>query len=159
MGKPLKSKKEQLMLRVVKNGFEPADQFTARRLLEKQLSVGDLVLAAISKPRNPGFHRLAHQIGALCAQNIEDFAGLDAHTVLKRIQIEGRIACDEIGIKVPGVGYCIQFIPRSLSYGEMSQEEFYEVVRAFCHFIAARYWKTLTPEEIEPMAKCFVEAV
>ena len=151
-----KRRREKVMLRVIKGGLAPADAYTQGQLRERGYKVGDIVAAEITKPRNQGFHRLAHKIGALCAANIEDFGGMSAHAVLKRLQIEARIGCDEIGIKVPGYGYMIQFIPRSLSFESMSEEEFQGVVKGFCRHIAGQYWPGMQPESIEHMAEAMV---
>ena len=150
------SKKEKIHLRVVKGGLQPADKYAESRLREKNYRVGDVVGAVLTKLRNPKFNRLVHKIGQLCAENIEAFSGLDAHTVIKRLQIEGKIACDEIGIMVQGYGMVIQFIPRSLSYESMDEIEYHDVARAICRLIAEKYWPDLTAERIEQMAQVMV---
>lgn len=147
------------MMRVVKGGFSPADAYTAGLLRERRYKVGDIISIEASKPRNPGFHRLAHRIGSLCAANIDEFSGMGAHEVLKRIQLEARIGCDEVGYKLPGFGFVTQFIPRSLSFESMSDEEFRKLVRAFCTHIAKEYWHSLSPDQVEEMAESFVDEV
>jgi len=113
--------------------------------------------ADLTKPRNPKFNRLVHQLGRLCAANIEAFAGLDAHRIIKRLQIEGKVACDEIGINVPGYGMVIQFIPRSLSFESMDEGEFNAAARGISRTIAERYWPSLTEDQILSMAELMVE--
>ena len=120
------------MLRVVKGGFAPADNYTAERL-RGRLKVGDIVAATISKPRNPGFHRLAHALGKLLADNLDEFDGMEAHGVLKRLQIEGNIACNAIAVVFPGVGPCEYRIPQSLSFASMDETAFREVFRFHGH--------------------------
>ncbi len=149
-------KRERVYLRVIKGGLVPADDYAASRLREKSYKVGDVLAAQITKLRNPKFNRLVHRIGQLVVANIDAFSGLDAHTAIKRIQIEGRIACDEIGIMVPGYGMVVQIIPRSMSFDTMDEGEYHEAARAICRLIAERYWPTLTPEQIEQMAESFV---
>jgi len=151
-----KRKRERLMMRVIKGGFVPADAYTAGRLKERKFAIGDIVSIEASKPRNPGFHRLAHRIGQLCATHIDEFHGMKAHDVLKRIQLEARIGCDEFGYKIPSVGYVTQFIPRSLSFESMTEDEFRPIVRQFCEHIATHYWPDLSPEKVEEMADSFV---
>lgn len=153
----VKNRPKRVMLRVVKGGLEPADGFAREVLRSRCFRVGDIVSAEIRKPRNPGFHRLAHRIGQLCADNIADFSGMEAHSVLKRLQVEARIGCDELGLKIPGVGYVVQFIPRSLSFESMDEDEFRSIVRALCRHIAEHYWPTLSAEQIEQMAETFVD--
>lgn len=149
-------KRERIYLRVVKGGLVPADDYAASRLREKSYRVGDVLAAQITKLRNPKFNNLVHRIGQLVVANIEGFDGLTAHKAIKRLQIEGRIACDEVGVMVQGFGMVIQFIPRSLSFDTMDEGEYYEVARAICRLIAKRYWPTLTPVQIEKMAESFV---
>lgn len=96
-------KPERFALRVRKGGFEVADASTAMRLKAKNYHVGDLVFAEIKKPRNPLFHRLVHRFGTLLAQNLDEFHGVDAHTVLKRLQIEGGIGCDQMRVDISAV--------------------------------------------------------
>jgi len=151
-------RKERVMLRVIKGGLEPADQFSRQALRLRNYKVGDIVAGEIKKPRSPGFHRLAHQLGALISENIEAFSGIDAHAVLKRIQIEANIACDEIAVNFPGIGPCTYRIPRSLSFESMEDGEFRPVIASMCAYIAKKYWPTVSAEEIERMASVWVEA-
>lgn len=156
MSKSAKRKPERFPLRVMKGAFQPADRSTVARLREKGFKTGDLVFVEFRKPRNPKFHRLAHALGRLCAENIEAFEGMDAHRVLKRLQIEAQIGCDEMAIVVPGVGKCLHLIPRSLSFESLDEGEFKEVISGFCRHLAKQYWPTLTPEAIEDMAGVMV---
>ena len=157
MSTPVKRRRERLALRVVKGSLIPADASTQGRMRERGYKVGDLVFAEITKPRNPKFHRLAHRIGSLCAQNIDAFSGMDAHKVLKRLQWEANIRCEEIGVQVPGVGLAMMRWPLSLGFESMEEGEFHEVTRQFCRHIAGTYWKTLSPEQIEQMAESMVD--
>jgi hypothetical protein len=152
-----KRKSNALMMRVVRGGIEPADEYTRLKLRERGYKVGDLVSAEIRKLRNPGFHRLAHNIGTVCANNIDEFHGIDAHTVLKKLQASGKIACDEDVFEIPGFGYFTKITPQSLSFESMEEGEFQIVVRQFCNHIAERYWPSMTPEAIEEMAGSFVD--
>ncbi|GAP66815.1 hypothetical protein MBSD_n2130 [Mizugakiibacter sediminis] len=172
-------------LRVIRGGYAPADAFTAASL-RKRHRVGDLVFAEFKRPRNPGFHRLAHQLGTLLAENIEAFAGLESHDVLKRMQVEGGIGCDvalvdassmwsqiseAVIAEVPQARLVMAMIgellvgktipvklPRSLSYESMDEDEFHAVIAGMCAHVSAKYWKDCTPEQIEAMASVYVEA-
>jgi hypothetical protein len=158
-----------LMLRVIKGGFAPANRYTAQVLNDRGYAPGDIVKAVISKINNPKFHRLIHHIGQLCVENIEAFALLDAHKALKRLQVEGNIACDEIGIPVE-IALCLlkesidrgdklvmMRIPRSLSFDTMDDGERHEMALKFCRWIATNYWPNMTPEQIEEMAESFIQ--
>lgn len=150
------TKRERIYFRVVKGALVPADNYAASKLRERGYAMNDLLAAELVKPRNPKFNRLVHRIGQLVVANIEAFAGLDAHTAIKRLQIEGNVACDEIGINVPGYGMLIQFIPRSLSFESLDEGEYQEAAKGICRTIAERYWPDLEPKAIEEMAESFV---
>ena len=151
-----KRKPEPIYLRVIQGGFEPADGYAQTQLRNKKFRIGDVVKCDVRKLRNQKFNRLVHRIGQLCAANIEAFSGLDAHTCVKRLQIEGKIACDEIGIMVPGYGMVIQFIPRSMSFESMDEAEYHDCAKRICRLIAERYWPNLEPLQIEEMAGAMV---
>lgn len=155
--KAAKARPERFALRVVKGGFEPADTTTKGRLRGRAYRTGDLIFAEFKRPRNPKFHRLAHQLGLLCAENLDPFIGLEPHAVLKRLQIEANVGCDEVFLQFPGVGPVTYRVPRSLSYESMDEGEFHEVMRGMCRHIASAYWKGVDPQVIESMAGCMVE--
>lgn len=143
---------ERHALRVIKGGFAPADGGTANRLREKGVRIGDLVFVEMKKPRNPKFHRLVHAFGEILVQNIEAFEALNSHSVLKRLQIEAGVGCDEMAVIFPGIGPCTYRIPRSLSFESMDEGEFSEVFEGFCRHVCKAYWPSMTPEAVEELA-------
>src|SRR4030067_506831 len=151
-----KREPEKLMLRIEKGAFLPADGYTASRLRERGYHTGELVGAIVAKLRNPRFNRLVHRIGQLCAANLGAFSGMDAHQVIKRVQLESGIACDETAIRVPGLGMVMHRTPRSLSFESMDDGEFHDAARGLCRWIAAEYWPTLSAEQVQEMAESFV---
>lgn len=158
MSQITKRRAERIPLRIIKGALVPADDMAASRLRAKGYHLNDVVFAEIKKPRNPKFHRLAHRIGMLVAENIDVFTGMSPHDVLKRLQWEGNIGCEEVVVQ--GANGDIRLIrwPQSLSFESMDQGEFKEVVAAFCRHIAETYWPDLEPEQIEDMADSMVEA-
>lgn len=151
---------ERLLLTVTKGALVPGDGYTQKRLKERGYRVGDILLADLRKPRHPGFHRLAHRLGVLVASNIEEFAGLDGHQALKRLQVEGNIACDDLPVFLTIFDQKLkvnQRIPRSLSFASMDEGEFRETVQAFCRFIASEYWPDMTAEQVEALAEVMPE--
>ena len=146
-------KPERFLLRVIKGGMEPADGYTRKRLREKGYHIGDVLFARLTKPRNPGFHRLAHKFGQLVADNIDDFHGMEAHRVLKRLQWESGIGCEEMGVKVPRVGFATIRIPLSLSFASMDEGEFTEVFRGLARWVAAEYWEGLSVDQVQEMVE------
>lgn len=150
------SKKKRIMLRVIKGGLVPADHWASSELRQKGFKIGDILGADLSKCRNPKFNALVHRIGQLCVKNIDEFKNSDAHDVLKRLQIEGNIACEEVSIRIPGHGMVFHRIPMSLSFDSMDEGVFCETARAFCRLIADRYWPEMEPDSIEEMAVNFI---
>lgn len=152
------SARNRIALRVQKGALVPADAWAESALRVRHYRVGDVVFAEITKPRNPKFHRLAHQLGALIAESVEAFAGLDAHDVLKRLQIEANVGCDEVALNFPGIGPCTYRVPQSLSFESMGEDRFHDVIAGLCAHVSRAYWPTLTAEQIEQMASAWVEA-
>lgn len=150
------SKKPKALLRVEKGALVPYDKATVDLLRSRQYKIGDILSAELRKPRNPRFHRLAHSLGEIIAHNIEAFSGCDAHSVLKRIQIEGNIACDEMSLNFQGIGPCTYRIPQSLSFESMDDGEFHQVIEQMCDYISRTYWPSVSPERIEQMAELWV---
>ena len=153
---PMKRRPEKIALRVCKGRLEPADGLSAARLRAKGYHVGDIVFAEIRKPRNPGYHRLAHVLGTMVADNIDEFAGMDCHAVLKRLQLEAGVACEEIAYRVHGMTV-VQRIPISLSFESLDEAEFRAVFSGMCRHLAATYWPTLTADEIAGMIELMPE--
>lgn len=155
---PIKKRKpERIAFRVVHGRLIPADSWAEKELAKKRLKEGDIVYATINKLRSKGLNRLVHRIGKLCTENIEDFKYTDSHGVIKRLQIEANVACDEIGVFLPGMGPMVYRVPRSISFDSMDEAEFREVGQALCRYIAKRYWPTLEPRQIELMAESMVD--
>lgn len=152
------SKRERIYLRVTREGtLIPADPCAASKLRERSYRVNDLLVADLCKPRNPKFNGLVHRLGMLVVKNIDSFSNYEAHRAIKRIQIEGKVACDEIGYMIPNFGMAIQFIPRSISFESMDEAEFQHAAKGICRTIADRYWHDRTPEQIEEMAESMVD--
>ena len=154
----VRKRKPRHALRVIKGGYAPADASTASALRGGH-KVGDLVFAEFSKPRSPGFHRLAHQLGSMLSENLDAFEGVDSHMVLKRLQIEADVGCDHMALNFPGVGPVTYRQARSLSYESMDESEFRAVIGAICRHTSKTYWPDCSADEVERMASCWVEAV
>lgn len=147
---------------------------------------GELYFLDVRKPRNPGFHRLAHAIGKLVAANHVNFEGMPAHMVLKRLQLESGVGCEQLSVQPVVIDSAVTKwvhsklgataakvvamlfgemgntpilvnIPRSLSYGSMDQVEFKEVIAGLCKYIHRTYWTSMLPEEIEKAANDMLE--
>lgn len=136
----MKPSKPRTLWKFQKGALVPADSYTLRLIRERGFKVGDLLAAVITKPRSPLFHSAAHQMAILLADNTDAFHGVEPHTILKRLQIEANIGCDEIPMIIPNVGPCNYRIPRSLSFESMDEGEFRNVMKQLVDYVAAKYW-------------------
>lgn len=135
---------------VDKGALWPADGIARSRLNAKGIKRGDLVFIELKKPRNPGFHRMAHALGKMVAESIEVFEGYTAHRVLKRLQMESGVCCEEIAYLLQGQ-MVVQRIPQSISYESLDQGEFEELYKALCRQVT-EYWHELDADEIAELA-------
>jgi len=62
------------------------------------------------------------------------------------------IGCEEMGVKVPGVGLATIRMPLSLNFADMDEGEFQAIYGQFCQHVIDSYWTGLTEEQIEQMA-------
>jgi hypothetical protein len=153
------SKREKIYFRVAKGMLIPADNYASSVLRDRGFHIGDLVAADLTKPRNPKFNNLVHQLGVLVTENIDAFHGMDAHKAIKRLQIEGGVACDEVGVVIKGFGMVTQRIPRSISFANMDEGEYQQAARGISRTIAENYWPSCSAEEIEHMASAMISEV
>ena len=149
--------RERIYMRVDKGVLVPADNHARGLLRQYGLKVGDLVSVDIRKPRNPKFHRLVHQIGVLVANNIEAFAGMGAHEVIKRLQLESGTFCKQEMIEIPNLGLVSVRTPESISFASLDETQFQEFALAICRHISARYWPECSAEQIEEMAEAMID--
>ena len=160
----MKRRPEKFCLQLVRAGslppkqavFVAADSLTQGRLKTRRISFGDLVFAEFRRPRNPGFHRKAHVIGSMVAENLDEFTGMTSHQVLKRLQMESGAGCEEIAYKAHGQ-FIVQRIPLSLSYESMDELEFQDVMKAICKRLTD-YWPDCSEEDILRMADAWERA-
>jgi len=151
------SKKGNWINVIVKTGyFVPADSYAVDALHQLNLKKDEHVQIQIHKIRNRGTWKHSHNIGALCIEHIDAFSNYHRnHDVLKRLQFEGNIACDELAACLEGDELKIYRVPRSLSFDSMGDDEFEVVYSAMKQYICDRYWPNMTPEGIEEMALAF----
>lgn len=151
------AKPEKIFMRFEKGCMVPVDDYAIHQLRERKFKIGDVVAVEITKSRNPGFNRLAHALGKLCAANIDEFRGKDAHSVIKHIQLLAGIECEESIITVPGGGEMLCKQPKSIGFASMGQEAFRDMMLNFCRYVAETYFEGLTAEQVQAMAERFIE--
>ena len=151
-------RKNRIYFRFNRDGYlYPADNYAASQLRARGYKMGDVISVNITKLRSPGFNRLAHKIGQLVVANIDAFNGMEAHSALKKLQIEADAACEYLMVNIGGREELAR-LPKSLSYESMDEGEFQAAIKKICNHIVDRHWQTETPETIEQMAMQHVEA-
>lgn len=150
-----KKKPERIMFRVERGALVPASELAVQALRNRGFKIGDLVSGEIKQSRNPGFHNMAHVLGALLAQNLDTFESYDAHRVLKRLQWESGVGCEEMSVNIPNMGLQVIRMPQSLSFDQMDQGEFYGVYAGLCSHVRKTYWPDMPEGELEHLAELF----
>lgn len=124
------------------------DQWICR---ERDYKVGDRVRCDIKQPRNVKFHRLVHALGRVVAEQVDKFQGLDAHTTIKKLQLDAGVCCTYEAFDIPDLGRVTRLVPESIAFDYMTEERFKEFWRGICQHLIANYWPGLTEEAIENM--------
>jgi hypothetical protein len=133
----------------------PQTKWDARAMRDRKYHVGTEVRAEFKKPRNIKHHRLAHALGSMMVDSLEDFAALTAHDALKLLQSESGASCDVVEYDIPNVGKLTRNEPRSLAFDELDEGEFSEVMQTIFRHIKAKYWPQMSEEEIALMAEAY----
>lgn len=147
-------------------------------LRERKYKTGDRLRATLTHPRNSKFHRLVHQLGVLVGENIEGFEGMSAHTIIKRLQSDAGIFCEQKKIDAgPVVDAVLAAVaemlgdaaamilsaglaeiktvtiqqPSSIAYDCMDEADFRQFWEAICQYIIEKYWPDMTLDQIEGM--------
>jgi hypothetical protein len=127
----------------------PLTPWDRRAMRERKYHVNTEVRAELKQSRNVKFHRLTHALGALLVDRLESFAGLDAHSALKRVQRECGSFCEETTVEMPGLGQLVMKLPRSIAFDEMDEGEFQQLWQEITRYICANYLPDLDPDAIE----------
>lgn len=131
----------------------PQHEVDRQLMRERSYITGSALRAQLSKARNVKFHRLAHQLGVLIAENIDGYDGLGGHEALKRMQAESGVACDETRTPVHGLGVLVSRRAQSLAFDEMDEGEFGRFFDGICRHIVAVHWPHMDPEAILEMTE------
>jgi len=160
--------------------FLAANEIDKRLLKERGMRNGLECRAEFKMSRNVKFHRLAHVIGHLLVDNVEEFRGKGAHDALKAVQLASNTACDMIEMDatpvisaildacesllgqgarkvLAGVLPEIKTIPvkvaRSLAFDEMAEDEFGEFFHGVTEYIGLHYASVMLDEVREEFWK------
>jgi hypothetical protein len=129
----------------------PIDDSYKQDMRDRQYKVGDFLSATLRKQRSARNNRIVHKFGALLAEHLDTFEGMAAHAVLKRLQWEANVGCDEMAVDVPTIGMMTVRYPKSLAFELMDEGEFMEIFLRFCQYVERRYWPGLNVYQIEEM--------
>jgi len=120
---------------------------------ERGYRPGDLLLADLFKERNSRFYRLAHQLATFLRKNVDEFDGVrSSHQVLKTLQVDARVECDEVEEQIDlgtlGKHSFKRWIPRSLNFTDMDDTTFGLIWETLCDHVAVTYFPDWTPEQV-----------
>ncbi len=133
--------------------FVAASDADAAMLVERAFRLNTKVRAELKQPRNERFNRLVHGLGRVLAQNIDRFAGMQAHAAIKDLQAESGVCCDREEFDIPGLGRLSRLVPQSLAFDSMGEEAFQDFWRGCCAYLVKTDWPTLTEERLTEMAE------
>lgn len=133
--------------------FVAASDADAALMAERGFKLNARVRADLKQPRNERFNRLVHGLGRVLVQNIDRFAGMQAHAAIKELQAESGVYCDREEFDIPGLGRLSRQVPQSLAFDSMGEEAFQDFWRGCCAYLVAADWPTLTEERLTEMAE------
>jgi hypothetical protein len=117
---------------------------------ERNFRNGDLVKMTVTKATDPHANRTLHALGKMCAENLDAFAGMEAHAVLKRLQVESGVHCEPISVRIQGSDeLAIANIPLSLSFDDTDDFEFRACAHGLAKYLVQRYWPQVSESWIE----------
>lgn len=133
--------------------FVAASDADAALMAERGFKLNAKVRADLKQPRNERFNRLVHGLGRVLVQNIDRFAGMQAHAAIKELQAESGVYCDREEFDIPGLGRLSRQVPQSLAFDSMGEEAFQDFWRQCCAYLVKTDWPTLTEERLTEMAE------
>ncbi len=136
----------------------PMDETSQTQLKELGAHVGSRWRAELKQPRNVGFHRFMHALGKMVLENVPEMSGcVDAHAVIKRLQVESETCCDVVEYKIPGIGKLMRAEAQSIAFDSMKEPEFRKLASALVNHLAAHYWPGLKDDEALRRLETMVE--
>lgn len=116
----------------------PADTFTREWIASQAPDTLHWVTA--HKPRSPQYHRAVHRLCSFLCEHLDAFKGMDAHSALKRLQLESRLYCDETQLTIKDFGVVRHLIPQSISFESMDESEFRAFFKVLADHVAETHW-------------------
>jgi len=128
------------------------DQMRARKFV-----TGAELRAELKRKRNPKFYRLGHALGKLLVKQTDEFSKLNAHTAVKRLQVESGVCCDRVVYELPGGDTFTRTEPWSTGFDEMEEGTWAELWPALVHQ-AEKYLHGMSAAAIEDFVKMTVDS-
>lgn len=145
---------QSLMLVARNGGWAPADRASERLARDRGLMHdGVEAVAYLYSPRDGKQWRKVHALCTLVGQHVEEFGGMDSHSVLKKLQLDSGIACDSEEIDLGTLGKVTRRIPQSFAFGFMDQSSFEQAYRELSVYVAGKYFGLIGAEAEGEMAK------
>lgn len=133
-----------VMLVVTPDGtFKPSDEASRQICRSRKLYTGIEVIAYLYQVRSSEQWHKAHGLGCALVEHVEDFHGLNGHTALKKLQVDGNIACEIETFDLGALGKITRSVPKSLAFDEMDESEFQELYGRMLEYVRMKYWPTL----------------
>lgn len=154
------NKARHIYARVQHDGALVCEDNASRSMMRRmRITRGQLVRIEVTKPRDYGQWKKAHNLGTLLAQSLDDFAEFalengkyDSHGALKKLQRLSGVLCEQSEIEIPGIGKLSVSVPQSLAFDELDETEFQVAYAGFAAYIVKTYWHDLDQSDVEHMA-------
>lgn len=142
-------------------GFVPMYPLDRRMLAGKGLAYGSATTIDVFADRNPRFWRKFHAMALFVADNVDDFEGLNAHDVLKKIQLAAKVHCEQeiveadqsvvdalaaLGVQAPRFW---RWKTKSLNFMDTDEIVAGEVWKAICDYVIATYFPSWDQDQID----------
>lgn len=128
----------------------PADHFSTEWIAGQPLD--SLHWVSTHRPRSPQFHRAVHKLCQFLIAHLDSFKGMDAHSALKRLQLESALYCDQTLITIKGFGTAMHLVPQSISFESMDEPEFRAFFNAIADHVAETHWPEFSLNLLEAKA-------
>jgi hypothetical protein len=126
----------------------PAHPIDQRLMKERKFHVNREVRAELKQPRNAKFHRLAHAVGNLLVENVEEFRDMSGHDAFKDVQRRSGVCCDKIEIDLGALGKVPVNQARSIAFDEMEEDEFSLLFQGVTSYIGEHYTSVMVDDVV-----------
>ena len=123
--------------------FKPVDEASRQICRSRKFYAGIELLGYMYQMRSSENWAKAHGLGQALVEHVEAFHGLNAHTALKKLQEDGRIAVSVEKVEIKGIGFLERVVADSLAFDEIDEGEFQEIYGRMVEYARVTYWPQL----------------